>query len=146
MTEAPKHIALTEREIQILLHVLREGLATLDRDSAAAQQEARWLLTTLELTPVVTTDATESDEIAYECGSRRAYIDMLAFALGGLGYDLHTLNAASLAKERAEAIATLRRVCVDHGDNDWEDNLHLSDVIEKHLARYLTPPLDAEMA
>jgi hypothetical protein len=24
-----------------------------------------------------------------------------------------------------------------HGDNDWPDDLHLADVIDKHLARHL---------
>lgn len=27
----------------------------------------------------------------------------------------------------------LRQVCDEFGDNDWPDNLHLADVIEKHL-------------
>lgn len=30
---------------------------------------------------------------------------------------------------------TLRVACADLGDNEWLDNLHPSDVIEKHLAR-----------
>lgn len=25
----------------------------------------------------------------------------------------------------------------DFGDNEWPDNLHLADVIDKHLDRYL---------
>jgi hypothetical protein len=28
-------------------------------------------------------------------------------------------------------------LCADYGDNDWTDDLNLSDVIEKHLARHL---------
>lgn len=40
-------------------------------------------------------------------------------------------------KERDETIAMLRHVCEEHGDNDWPDNLHLADVIEKHLWRNL---------
>jgi hypothetical protein len=35
--------------------------------------------------------------------------------------------------ERSEAIATCRRICEAHGDNDWPDDLHLSDIIENHL-------------
>jgi hypothetical protein len=30
---------------------------------------------------------------------------------------------------------TLRIECGDLGDNDWDDDLHLGDVIEKHLCR-----------
>ncbi len=42
--------------------------------------------------------------------------------------------------ERAEALAALRTVCRDHGDNEWPDNLHLADIIEKHLGRHLDTP------
>jgi hypothetical protein len=38
-----------------------------------------------------------------------------------------------LAIERADAIRTLRRLCSEHGDNFWSDDLHLSDIIDKHL-------------
>jgi len=31
----------------------------------------------------------------------------------------------------------LRMVCDDHGDNDWSNELHLADVVEKHLANHL---------
>lgn len=41
----------------------------------------------------------------------------------------------SLAAEILTARRQLRIECGDLGDNDWPDNLHLSDVIEKHLAR-----------
>ena len=44
---------------------------------------------------------------------------------------------AALRAERLEAVAALRRICSEHGDNDWSDDLNLSDVIEKHLARHL---------
>ena len=35
--------------------------------------------------------------------------------------------------ERDSVVKLLRTVCAEHGDNDWPDNLHLYDVIEKHL-------------
>lgn len=38
-----------------------------------------------------------------------------------------------LEGERSATVAILRQVCTSHGDNDWRDNLHLADVIEKHL-------------
>ena len=40
--------------------------------------------------------------------------------------------------EREAAIRVLRCVCSEFGDNDWPDDLHLSDVIEKHLYRPLS--------
>lgn len=38
-----------------------------------------------------------------------------------------------LRVERAETVAALRRLCDYLGDNDWPDDLHLADVIEKHI-------------
>jgi hypothetical protein len=40
-----------------------------------------------------------------------------------------------LRREREVAVAMLRIECAEYDDNDWPDNLHLADVIEKHLAR-----------
>lgn len=40
-----------------------------------------------------------------------------------------------LRAERVAAIAMLRVECAVYDDNDWPDNLHLADIIEKHLAR-----------
>lgn len=42
-----------------------------------------------------------------------------------------------LVDERAETIFILRIICKDHGDNDWEDDLHLADIIDKHLGKHL---------
>ncbi len=42
-----------------------------------------------------------------------------------------------LAIERQETVAAMRKVCGEHGDDDWPDDLHLADVIDKHLAPYL---------
>jgi predicted secreted protein len=39
--------------------------------------------------------------------------------------------------ERNAAVAMLRQVCDEHGDNAWLDRLNLADVIEKHLWRHL---------
>jgi predicted secreted protein len=62
---------------------------------------------------------------------------MLGHALRGLGRGGPEWDAARLIAEREMAIIALRRVCTDHGDSDWDDDLNLSDIIEKHLARYL---------
>jgi hypothetical protein len=41
------------------------------------------------------------------------------------------------ARERAGTIAALRELCGHFGDNDWTDDLHLADVVEKHLGKHL---------
>ncbi len=46
-------------------------------------------------------------------------------------------DKANLIIERQQAVDILRQVCEDHGDNEWPDELHLADVIEKHLLRHL---------
>lgn len=74
-------------------------------------------------------------ERSYRDGSRAVYRELLSMALSGLGRK--DLKAEALVLERAETVALLRRVCAEHGDNDWSDDLHLADVIEKHLERHL---------
>jgi hypothetical protein len=39
--------------------------------------------------------------------------------------------------ERKEVIKYLRGVCKNWGDNDWGDDLHLVDILDKHLFYYL---------
>jgi hypothetical protein len=40
----------------------------------------------------------------------------------------------------------LRMACEEFGDNDWPDNLHLADVLEKHLLRPIRQDLEAQEA
>ena len=82
----------------------------------------------------------ERDERSYEAGSRAAWAAMLSTCLERLGYDSPEAKAATWASYEEEIRATLRRVCEDYGDNDWPDDLHLVDVIEKHLVRHLPDP------
>lgn len=42
-----------------------------------------------------------------------------------------------MMKERSAAVDALRELCGEYGDNDWDSDLHLADVIEKHLRRHL---------
>ena len=81
-------------------------------------------------------DETEKDWIA---GHAAAWRSILKTAMRELGEDLSEAErtAARLVAERHGAVVALRRICTDHGDNDWPDNLHLADAIEKHLGRYL---------
>jgi hypothetical protein len=52
-----------------------------------------------------------------------------------LGYTGRSVE--SLVLEREQTVAALRSVCADHGDNDWTEELHLADVVDNHLGRYL---------
>lgn len=70
-------------------------------------------------------------------GRRSALIGLLRMACRDLGYDDPEARKASWLAEREEVVSILREVCGDFGDNDWEDDLHLRDVIDKHLAKHL---------
>lgn len=71
----------------------------------------------------------------WEAGNRAAWRSILQQALRELGAEGHTVE--SLVAEREAAIAALRHLCDAWGDNDWDESLHLADIIEKHLARHL---------
>lgn len=77
------------------------------------------------------------DERQWILGNRAAWTALLRQALHELGYEDTEATRAKWVLEREAAVAALRRVCDDWGDNDWTDNLYLADVIEKHLARQL---------
>jgi predicted secreted protein len=42
-----------------------------------------------------------------------------------------------LVLEREAAVQALREMCRDFGDNDWPEDLHLADILDKHLAKHL---------
>lgn len=75
-------------------------------------------------------------ERQYIAGEKSAWRTILREAIKHLGYaeDLEAQKAAWIL-EREGAIATLRLACDEHGDNNWDDKLHLSDIIDKHLIR-----------
>lgn len=73
----------------------------------------------------------------YESGRRTAYTELLRTCLRELGQEVSEYSGVRLALEREETLSALRKICSDYGDNDWEPNLHLSDIIKNHLVRYL---------
>ena len=77
----------------------------------------------------------KKEERAYEQGRREVYADIIRSAIRGLGYEGRPLE--SLVAEREAAISALRNLCAKHGDNEWSNNLHLADIIEKHIGRHL---------
>jgi hypothetical protein len=81
---------------------------------------------------------TQREEQIYLDGRRQVWADLLNQALHNLGYlDPATFNAHKWAAEREETVSHLRSLCRDFGDLEWSDDLHLSDVIDKHLGRHL---------
>lgn len=77
----------------------------------------------------------EREEAAYVLGQKSIYREMLGTALRHLNSD--EFSREELIKERTDTIAVLRSLCEDHGDNEWNDELYLSDIISKHLGDYL---------
>lgn len=73
----------------------------------------------------------------FNLGSRKAWLSILENCLRHLGYDDPETQKVSWILEREEILSQLRKVCDDFGDNDWPEDSHLGDVIEKHLARHL---------
>ena len=69
----------------------------------------------------------------YVDGRRTALLRVIDRILLDYEIDTKTTRRARLEIERAETVSALRRLCEEHGDNDWPDDLHLGDVIEKHV-------------
>lgn len=81
---------------------------------------------------------TNNEEQAYIRGHRAALLRVLKDICHELGYDDPVVESTRYIGEREEAIAVLRRLCAERGDNDWPNDLHLADIIDKHLGRYLS--------
>lgn len=92
------------------------------------------------------------NELAYQRGRRSAFARVLGDLASEFGWaedllsseEKLTLELATRTTERAAAIAALRDICAEVGDNDWDENLYLADIIEKHLARYIYEVAEAE--
>jgi hypothetical protein len=80
---------------------------------------------------------TPGEEQAYLDGSKHAWLAVLEMCLSRIGYTATETAHANWISERADAVLTLRSICAEFGDNDWPDDLHLTDIIEKHLVPYL---------
>lgn len=84
-------------------------------------------------------------ESHYLRGQRSALIQQLHNVLRSLSIPYDSVDAAPenlmtiarLTMEREDAISALRSACDDFGDNEWDENLYISDVINKHLVNYL---------
>lgn len=79
----------------------------------------------------------DRDETHYSQGSRAAWASMLAECLRQLGINDPEVRRMRWISEREAVVSQLRSICADYGDNDWPDDLHLGDVVSKHLANHL---------
>jgi hypothetical protein len=80
---------------------------------------------------------TEEQEKQWLSGNRAAYRDILLKCAGQLGDDDPLRSAAAMIAERHDAIRALRGLCERcEIPNDWPDDLHLADIIEKYIERY----------
>lgn len=86
----------------------------------------------------MTISSPDDHEQGYIAGSRAANAKLLAHALTELGYSSPEWTEKRWLIEREATLATLRRLCAEYGDNDWPDDLCLTDIIEKHLEPHLT--------
>ncbi|MBE9479820.1 MAG: hypothetical protein IMY80_07625 [Chloroflexi bacterium] len=79
------------------------------------------------------------DERSYIEGRNSVLLHILEFTLRQLDIDKADIETGHYAwiEERKSAVNQLRELCKEFGDNNWSDDLHLGDVIEKHLARHL---------
>ena len=78
------------------------------------------------------------NEEDYEKGYRAALASIIQRCYHGLGYPDKDkeIQLATLIVEREEAIAALRIVCERYGDNAWNEQLNLADIIVKHINLY----------
>ena len=82
---------------------------------------------------------TTEAERGYVEGSRRAWMNVLLHAAKQLGVEDPLSKTAYLIAEREEAKQALRAICAKYGDNEWDESLHLRDIIEEHLGAHLAP-------
>ena len=85
---------------------------------------------------------TPAEEQAYLQGNRAAYRRLLSLCAGELVSEDKSLAAALAQLEDVRAV--LRRLCAAYGDNSWTDDMHLGDVAEKYLERYLDDAAEHE--
>lgn len=76
----------------------------------------------------------EAEEQAWIQGERAAWRSILGSAFKALDV---TPDEGRYIAEREDAIAVLRGLCRKFGDNEWDEKLHLADIIDKHLGRHL---------
>jgi hypothetical protein len=77
----------------------------------------------------------DAQERAYVIGQRQVWASLLAQCVRQLG--AADWPHARLVKEREDTIAMLRQICARYGDNEWEPELYLADIVASHLWNHL---------
>lgn len=80
-------------------------------------------------------DRDDAKEQGFIAGQQSVYESLLSQCISHL--PASTAELSSWRAERVAAIRLLREICAEYGDNDWPDDLHLEDILEKHLLRHL---------
>ena len=73
----------------------------------------------------------------YELGRRGALLKVIQDCFNALRVDDPARGQAAWVLERQELILHLRRLCAIYGDNDWTEDDHLGDVLDRHLGYWL---------
>lgn len=124
-------------EGELLVYVPSEDLLTL----ATFRADGKWQAQNGNLIDVSHWKSLlwgDEDERQFVRGQRAVWVSLLSQSLKELGYEITSQSlVGSLIKEREQAIQTLRQACDEFGDNEWSENLHLSDIISKHLTNHL---------
>jgi hypothetical protein len=88
---------------------------------------------------------TSAHERGYIEGRRRTLLNLLSQTLGDLNpkafgkpEDDPLVKLGRAMAERGEVVQLLRSVCAEYGDNDWDDEDDLKDVIDCHLVKHLS--------
>lgn len=90
-----------------------------------------------ELAEMAESAEEEKLEQRWLAGNQAAYRAILLECARHLGGDPQA-QAAALVAERVDAIASLRRLCNEWSIPDnWPDDLHLADIIDKHITPYV---------
>lgn len=82
-------------------------------------------------------ESQERDERNWSQGYKTALVGLLQELIHRIGIKEPEVAHLKWVDERQRTVNALRSICEDYGDNDWDDNLFLADVIEKHLHRHL---------
>jgi hypothetical protein len=77
----------------------------------------------------------DQEDRQYAEGRRETWRELLTLCLNNLG--AQERHEWQWLAEREQAIARLRIVCDYVGDNDWDEDLHLADIIENHLLNHV---------
>lgn len=74
----------------------------------------------------------EKQEESYNNGYRAAWLNIGKQAKSELG-----ASEVDFSIERAQVIEFLRSVCLEFGDMEWDENLHIVDILNKHLFNHV---------